>query len=56
MTIDYSISVGNILTIFLILVMFVGAFRKIIAFETKMNILWKWFEEHILRSAGDVTP
>lgn len=56
MTIDYSVSIGNLLTLVAIVVMAAGAFRKLIAIETKINILWTWFEEHILKAANPGNP
>lgn len=56
MVIDYSISVGNLLTLVAIVIMAAGAFRKLIAIETKINILWTWFEEHILKATNPGKP
>lgn len=56
MAIDYTISIGNILTILAMVVMAAGAFRKLITLETKINILWQWFEEHILKANPGETP
>lgn len=54
--IDYTVSLGNLLTIGAIVLMAFGAFRKLVAIETKINILWKWFEEHILSAAKPANP
>ena len=56
MTIDYSISLGNILTLLAMIALAAGAFRRLITFETKIDILWRWFEEHILKSNTGETP